>query len=232
MEALSGAAFAHHASATKAMGAKGRGLDGCALGWHAGRVCMKRRGSGAYAFELVWLRFGRLLVHGDISPVIISAPGASFRETVHRLARSHVDYLADKVVEGSRRHDAGRTIDRGVFLSDLREIRRNIDDYGDLAPVTVVDTAIEMVGLGGEINSIKAEMYSDGVDPEILSDLGRVIDSPVWYAHAALRAADAAHGWACPECAGQGRVVARAATEECATCGGRGAVDERPGGAV
>jgi len=240
MEGLARDAFAEHTGATKAAGARERGLDGGALGWHAGRVCIRRPGTSVYAVEVVWLRFGRLLVHGDLPPVIIAAPDSDFREAVRRLATSHIDYIADKVTEA--RGEDGRTVDRDVLVSDLLEHRREevevFEEAGGRGVSTAeridaLDEAIEASEGGTDPYLVRLGLYRRGVDPEILLGLGRVVAVPVWYAHAALRRVDEIHGWRCPECDGRGWCTyeLRHATtnEPCDTCSGTGTVNERPG---
>jgi hypothetical protein len=56
-----------------------------------------------YSFEVAYLHRGRVLVHGDLCPVLF-APSALMveRATIAHLAKSDLDYVSGKVITGSR----------------------------------------------------------------------------------------------------------------------------------
>ncbi|MEQ8461780.1 MAG: hypothetical protein RLO52_34620 [Sandaracinaceae bacterium] len=175
-------AFAEHELASK-VGLRDVGLHGAGVGlWQSGRAHLRRRGSSFYATEVLWCRYGRLLVHGDIQPCIFAIHEPDMESAVHALAGAHLDYLAPKCAEGERRSHAGYDVDCDVMLADLLAEFANPDES-----ISAVREAISLVQQLGDVDGAKRVLFDAGFDPETLAGMGRVIDARLYYAQAALR---------------------------------------------
>lgn len=101
------------------------------------RVVCGRPGSNSYAFEVARLGWGRVIVHGDIEPVVFrGGDGGGLLDRLAWLAGSDRTYLAGKSQDG------GREFDSEAFAEDLegwaedarQEHRIEPDEEGELDP--------------------------------------------------------------------------------------------------
>lgn len=161
--------------------------------WLIQRVVGGKRHSSFWT-EVVSLANGGLLVHGDIDPVFFRGHYAGV-ETVRWGGNAGFEYMVSKVYPG----EATRTTDDKVAIADLEELcgefedalRRAEEDSSEeinaQEQVSAICDGVRSIRNGEDLTIIKYAMYEAGVDGESLSPIGIVVDSRVYYAHAALQ---------------------------------------------
>jgi hypothetical protein len=168
-------------------------------------VLMERDGRGwqpYYWTEVVILRGGKLLAHGDIDSVIFEAY-VHYRDPLNVLAWMGRHPLADSYAVQKASKGTGSelalTTDPDVCRHELHERLEEL--YRDTAelvaqgePTRAEDEraehlrdALEMLARGGGVEEVRRELYDAGEDPESIHRLGEVPSARVFYAHAAIR---------------------------------------------
>lgn len=141
--------------------------------WQIGRP-----GDSMYWAEIVEVARGRLVVHGDIAMVVFQGSYRG-RQLMEWAAASHLGYLSGKIVAGPV-----HTYDRDVAIGDLRA---RLAEIGDPNKGVELEEAIRALRNGEDIPDVTREIYTQLPESiDWLSDIGKVIDPAVYYAHGAL----------------------------------------------
>lgn len=154
-----------------------------------GRWYIASSSSVFYWAEVVWLRGGKLLVHGDIEAVIFDGGGDFIGiERARFFADSDIDYITSKASMGMG-SDLAMEIDPSVMAFDLRvvfdDMRKQPPDYCDDKACISIREAIEQLNNGVPTYEVIRELY-DRVDND-WSCIGRVPSVRIYYAHGALK---------------------------------------------
>lgn len=148
---------------------------------HRGPWRMHRAGEGEGGFywaEVARLAGARLIVHGDIAPVLFQSSTYHPTELVEWAATSDLEYLAGKVIAGAQ-----YTTDDTVAIADLTEWRTHVKP----ANRQLIDSAMRALRKGTDLGDVKRVLLGSMDCLDWLSGVGKVIDASVYYAHGALR---------------------------------------------
>lgn len=155
-----------------------------------------------YWTEVVVLAGGRIIVHGDIAPVIFAGCSEKGRAAVAWLGECPwFDYVVGKAGLGSGA-EISRAHDEEVALAEIaQKIDELRDGYGateddeeepEPMPAHLRDRIARYEAAAGRLRSgdrvpeVHRFLYEEGEDPENFGHIGRVADPRVFYAHAAL----------------------------------------------
>jgi hypothetical protein len=147
-----------------------------------------------FATEVIVGRWGKVLVHGDAGTCVFAYYSGWDRDPPEHAIRWMGEtrswgYIAEKAAAGTGREAVYTTDDRVARANILEEIACLRAGGGRIAPdLGPYRAALRALDDGETVPIVRHELYHNarGVDVEWLAGVGEVIDSRVFYAHAAL----------------------------------------------
>jgi hypothetical protein len=142
---------------------------------------------GGFWAEIIVLRGGGLLVTGDMESVIFRYGPEHPRAAVAWMARRKTAddrYFLEKATIGSG-PDSVQKWDLDVARDDIRELEKD-EDYEEFRErlVEIREDELESRDL------LLAGLYELDFESEVISDIGMVVDTHLYFAHAALQRLD------------------------------------------
>lgn len=144
--------------------------------------------------EIVVLSNSKLLVHGDIDAVIFAYGGKSYTpaQLVQWIGSSNLAYAKEKASIGIG-HQVVEEVDTDLAIWELCQLIDDAVEYEDKSLISNrhhIEAAIERLQHGENVDVVAFDLYDEGIDPELVGSLGRIVSARVVYAHAAVKKLD------------------------------------------
>lgn len=138
-----------------------------------------------YRTDILWLKRGFFLIHGDIEAVLVWTDRGTRDQRLDFIGNSDPRYIAEKAGEALRIHDVGMDRDNQVAIHDLAGMIRDRQDGGETPPQSWTDGFSNLMRDCTDANQVMRSVWEDTHDYEF--SIGEVVDGRVYFAQAAAR---------------------------------------------